>query len=144
MGYNLFLDDLRRPKDAYISSACPSKKGLIEDLTSLEKKSGIDNNDWVIVRSYKEFVDVVEERGLPDAVSFDHDLDYEHIKHYYNVTKDTGVIEYGNLKIKTGKHCATFLIDKCRELSPEKLPKFYVHSANYQGSVEIRKELGKL
>lgn len=46
MTYNLYLDDIRTPKQ----------------------------NGWVIVRSYQEAVDYVTKHGLPFMVSFDHDL----------------------------------------------------------------------
>lgn len=46
MSYNLFLDDIRIPKEG----------------------------DWVIVRSYQEFVDTIKTKGNPAVISFDHDL----------------------------------------------------------------------
>ena len=44
--YNLFLDDIRTPK----------------------------NGDWTIARSFAEAVSIVEKHGYPAHVSFDHDL----------------------------------------------------------------------
>ena len=46
MTYKLFLDDLRDPI----------------------------NNDWVIARSSKEAIEVVEKHGMPIEITFDHDL----------------------------------------------------------------------
>jgi hypothetical protein len=143
MSYNLFLDDLRKPEHAYIYPKRDSG-GVIITSSSLKNLSGIDNDDWVIVRSYEEFVSTIEERGLPIAVSFDHDLDEEHIRHYYKVTESTGVIEYGNLKIKTGKHCAEYFVEQCKKQNIDWLPYVYVHSANRWGVKEIRKVLEKL
>jgi hypothetical protein len=143
MSYNLFLDDLRDPKNAYITST-EDVCGTIMIGKSLETVSGISNDDWFIVRNYEDFVSVIEKDGLPDAVSFDHDLHYEHIKHYYKVTESTGVIEYGNLKHKTGKHCAEYLAQRCTELQPQLPPKVFVHSANKYGAIEINKVLSQI
>lgn len=58
MSYNLYLDDFRDP----IDSAFYRKEKVYAEL------------DWIVVRSYNEFVKKVEELGIPDVVSFDHDL----------------------------------------------------------------------
>ena len=143
MSYNLFLDDIRQPSHAYIYPKRDSA-GIIIDARSLKNTSGIDDTDWVVVRNYADFVRALDERGLPAAVSFDHDLHEEHIKHYYSVTESTGVIEYGNLKEKTGKHCAEAFIEKCKQMQPNKLPDVYVHSANKYGAEQIRAVLKEL
>lgn len=143
MSYNLFLDDLRKPEHAYISPKRDSNSIIITS-NSLANVSGVSNDDWVIVRCYEEFVQTLEKRGLPKTVSFDHDLHEEHIKHYYIVTETTGVIEYGNLKEKTGKHCAEAFVEKCKETKPAKLPDIYVHSANKYGAEQIRIVLKEL
>jgi hypothetical protein len=56
----------------------------------------------------------------------------------------TGIIEYGNLKHKTGKHCAEFLIDKWTKSTKINTPVTYIHSANIYGAEEIKKVLAKL
>lgn len=61
--YSLYLDDLRNPK-----TVPPF-------------------GEWVIARSYDEAVQVVTEKGLPDYVSFDHDLGDETTKTGYDVCK---------------------------------------------------------
>lgn len=59
----LFLDDIRLPIDclAFI------KRSKIDTQIYL-------NDTWEIVRSYDEFVAWIERHGLPDFISFDHDL----------------------------------------------------------------------
>jgi ASC-1-like (ASCH) protein len=143
MSYNLFLDDLRKPEHAYIY---PKRNGagLIIETQSLKHVSNVDNDNWIVVRNYDDFVKTIEEKGLPDVVSFDHDLHEEHIKHYYSVTEKTGIIEYGNLKVKTGKHCAEYFVQKYKELCPTYIPHVYVHSANQWGAQEIRKVLKEI
>jgi hypothetical protein len=136
MSYNLFLDDLRCPKDAYIYPR-KDENGTFLVSRNLLIVSGIPESDWVVVRTYDEFVKTIDERGIPVAVSFDHDLHTEHIEHYFKVTALTGVIEYGNLKHKTGKHCAEFLVDKLRSSVDVKTPMTYIHSANIYGAAEI-------
>ena len=143
MSYNLFLDDLRKPDHAYIH---PKRDGnnIVITSHSLQNMSGVPNDEWVVVRTYEEFVRAIEERGIPNVVSLDHDLDEEHIRHYYRVTEVTGVVEYENLKVKTGKHCAEYFVQKCKELKPERLPDVYIHSANKYGAEEIKRVLEEL
>lgn len=58
MSYNLFLDDIRYPLGAYEYTRFPALKELT----------------FHIVRNYDEFVDIITKTGLPDFISFDHDL----------------------------------------------------------------------
>lgn len=81
----MFLDDLRNPPD---------------------------NGPWIIVRSFDEFVDWIEKNGMPDFISFDHDL-------------GDGV--------PTGMDCAKWLVE--HELP---LKNFAVHSANPPGRANIQ------
>ncbi len=143
MSYNLFLDDMRKPEHAYIH---PKRDGnsIVITSHSLENMSGVPNNDWVVVRTYEDFVQTIEEKGIPNAVSFDHDLDEEHIRHYYKVTESTGVIKYDNLKVKTGKHCAEYFVQKYKELQPPHIPHVYIHSANQWGVQEIKRALKEI
>ena len=135
---NLFLDDQRNPEHAYLHLDSSASS------VSLVEHSGIHQDDWVIARTYEEFVKCITKLGLPDVVSFDHDLDDEHIKHYFMVTQDTGIIEYGNLKEKTGKHCAEYLAQEWVKQNKPKPIKTFVHSANYWGQIEIKKVLKEL
>jgi len=58
----LFLDDIRDPKDAY----------------TYTKKEVFQREDWHIVRNYQAFADRILEKGLPEMISFDHDLADQH------------------------------------------------------------------
>jgi hypothetical protein len=129
--YNLFLDDIRYPNGAY----------LYDKDVNLIDATGIPTNQWQIVRSYESFVRYINKNGLPDTVSFDHDLHFEHIRHYHEVTQPTGgVIEYGNLEHKTGKSCAEFLVRKWEECGKPPL-RVYIHSANQYGAKNIKEVL---
>ena len=32
------------------------------------------SNDWIVARSSKEAIEIIQSKGLPDSISFDHDL----------------------------------------------------------------------
>ena len=71
---------------------------------------------WDIVRNYDEFVFWVRLNGVPDEVSFDHDL--------------------GDDNVKTGYDCAKWLGQYCIEKNIP-FPKWNVHSANPVGKANI-------
>ena len=141
--YNLFLDDVRRVEHAYIHSKL-TPENTLTDVKSLVDVSGIPIENWVVVRNYKDFTDAITLLGLPEVVSFDHDLAESHMQHYFEVTSISGVIEYEKLKEKTGKHCAEFLVDMWNKNGRVKPIKTFVHSANVYGVVEIEKVLKQL
>jgi hypothetical protein len=91
MKKKLYLDDIRTPK----------------------------TEGWDIVRSYDEFVNWITENGIPDEISFDHDLDKEHI---------------------TGYDAAKWLGKYCID-NGLPLPEFNVHSANPVGKLNIESYL---
>lgn len=88
--------------------------------------------DWIIVRTYDEFVNCILESGMPGLISFDHDIEADQI--------DDGVLDIKNCKIiygKTGYDCAKWLTTYCEEYDM-KLPQYFVHSANPVGAANIR------
>lgn len=143
MSYFLFLDDQRMPQDAYIYPR-RNEKGLILIGASLEEVSNIPRGNWEIVRSYDEFVATIESKGIPNAVSFDHDLHEDHVSYYLSETSQTGLIDYSLFTVKTGKDCAQYFVDKLKQLGHTSKPKMFVHSANKWGAVEIKKVLNQL
>ena len=130
MSYNLFLDDVRMPKDAWLYG---------RKVITLLEATGI--KDWIIVRNYDEFTSMIDHNGIPDVVSFDHDLHFEHMRHYFDVVVKTGIVEYSNLKYKTGLACAEYLVRSCHKHNVP-LPQCYVHSANEVGRENIKRLLG--
>jgi hypothetical protein len=122
----LFLDDVRNP------SQC---------LSYCYKWYGLDNlrykkEDWEIVRNYDQFVAWITENGLPDLVSFDHDLAEAH---YHESMYKGGKVYMKYLETvseKTGAHCAQWLIDYCID-NKKLLPEFMVHSMNPVGRENI-------
>lgn len=114
MHYNLFLDDLRS----------------VEDVTYLS----LPYVDWTIVRSYEEFKEALAKQGIPQIVSFDHDLTGEHYPTGSNSADD--IIPYDEYETKTGLACAKELVDACdRACAP--IPTCYVHSFNQAGRKNI-------
>lgn len=121
--YNLYLDDIREPNQSF-------------------KKTG-DNryNDlkWKVVRNYQEFIEQIVLHGIPNIVSFDHDLGEEHINYYF----DNGGRENppdplkAKFKEKTGYDCAKFLVNYCTE-NGLPMPEYLIHSSNPVGSENIR------
>lgn len=91
MTYYLFLDDERSPADV-TWIALPTRQPTI-------------------VRSYVEFVACVERYGVPDFVSFDHDLADAHIPE------------------RTGYDCAKWLVEYCADTGA-RFPDYTVHSMN--------------
>lgn len=124
----LWLDDLRDP---YLD---------------LEKKVPHKENAEIIwVKNYNEFTERIKKYGLPDVISFDHDLAEEHYtpeeywNDYYASKKYQESQDYVE---KTGLDCAKWLIKYCLNNDLE-LPEYYVHSANPVGRDKIKLKLDK-
>ncbi len=98
MDYKLFLDDVRNVGDVY-------------------KK--MSNDDFIVVRTYDEFVSCIKDNGLPDFISFDNDL---------------GLDAFGNTALD-GYAAAKWLVYESN-LDLRSL-KFNVHSANPVATIQI-------
>lgn len=90
---------------------------------------------WDVVRSYAEFVAFIKLHGVPDVISFDHDLGDEH---YAIVDWEGKLIEgteipYDKFQEKTGYDCAKWLVEN--NLLPEE---YRVHSMNPVGAMNIK------
>ena len=115
MSYYLFLDDLRNPSDV---SWVQIPRDRIYD----------------IVRSYEEFVSCVNRIGLPDFVTFDHDLADEHYVAMLAECEGKKDVYYG--VEKSGYDCAKWLVDYCVD-NGAKFPDYMVHSMNPIGRERI-------
>ncbi len=98
MKYNLFLDDIRIVKKVYPK---------------------MEESDFIIVRNYEAFVQVIKRNGLPSFISFDNDL---------------GLNSKGAVA-KDGYDCAKWLVYQSK-LDLKKF-KFMVHSANPVAKIQI-------
>jgi hypothetical protein len=97
---------------------------------------------WVIVRNFEEFQNYILGNGVPDMISFDHDLGEEHYHDYANQVSKMGwqAPDYDHYKTKTGYDCAKWLCDYI-EANPAldwKLRYCQVHSHNPVGATNIQ------
>lgn len=86
---------------------------------------------WIVVRNYYAFITIIENKGVPDIISFDHDLADVH---YKQQTFDYDAPDYE----KTGYHCAQWLIYHCIDNNKELPTEVIVHSMNPTGSLNIK------
>ena len=95
------------------------------------------DKDWVVVRSYDEFVDKVNEIGLDniDVISLDHDLGDTAMAEWHRSVYQNYTLDYNNIKEKTGYDCAKWLVDQWME--GKSVVDVYTHSANAIGSANI-------
>lgn len=101
MTYKLFLDDIRFPPDY--------------------------DEDWIIARSMQDAIWIVEQRGAPVWIAFDHDLADEH----YII---------GQTHEKTGYDFAKWFCDYVSDNDVELVEEFgySVHSMNPVGAANIK------
>ena len=97
----LYLDDVR----------CPKTEG------------------WDVVRTYDDFIDWITKNGLPEEVSFDHDLAEIH----YDPSTQTEDFKYYE---KTGYDAAKWMCEYCWT-NGLPIPEYNVHSANPGGRDNI-------
>ena len=114
MDYNLFLDDMRHPKDV--------------------KWIKLPLVNWRTVKTYKDFVAMIKKDGLPAKIAFDHDLADEHY-----ITGEPE-IKYSHFREKTGYDAAKWLVDYCVEWDKD-LPDYFIHTLNPIGGLNIKSVL---
>jgi hypothetical protein len=123
LNYFLFLDDVRDPADAYLYT----------------KQTMFLINTWIVVRNFDEFKSHIESFGIPDFISFDHDIadshyTPEHLWDDYEKSKEWQ--EQQDHKEKTGYDCALWLTEYCMD-NERDLPEYYCHSMNPVGKDKI-------
>jgi len=121
MSYNLFLDDIRMPKETFDYTF---QQIYLEE-------------EWIIVRNYHAFIKLIEGKGIPEIISFDHDLADEHYDPQIMNDMSYGEI-YDMFDEKTGYHCAKWLIDYCIDNQKELPARIMIHSMNPAGSMNIK------
>ena len=123
----LWLDDRRNP---FLNSIGVSRQG---------------ERDYEVhwVRDYHEFMQWLSTFGLPDAISFDHDLAEEHYtpEYFWDNYEESKKFQKWKSQFYTegtGLDCAEYLIDYCK-CSKTNLPVVFIHSANPVGADKIAK-----
>ena len=93
---------------------------------------------WFVVRNYDQFVDWISTNGMPDFVSFDHDLAEEHIDDFFRQKLSQGYQHpnYEEYTEKTGLDCGKWLVDYCQN-NKIALCGCSVHSHNPVGASNI-------
>lgn len=119
---HLFLDDTRWPRDV---------SWVNFDYTNI---------DWLIVRSYEQFVKALSDTDSFSIISFDHDLDQSASLECVRSITHKCDYNYNRVKLKTGKDCALYLKQVCDNGYP--IPKYLVHTLNPQGANNIIEVLG--
>ncbi len=124
----LFLDDERAPIDC---------------ATYMYRRAvdcRVYHKEWHIVRSHGQFINWIEENGLPEFISFDYDLtDNFELKATLPVEE---WFDFVNNKDYKGIDCAKWLLKYCSD-NNNPLPAFAVHSANHYGTIEINELIKK-
>lgn len=118
----VYLDDVRTPLGVFYDTRY-DHVGKIEE--------------WVVVRSYDEFVAKVQELGLANIalISLDHDLGPSAMKEWKENVYKNYELDYDNIEEKTGYDCAKWLVE--RWMDGEPIVKVVTHSANAIGSANI-------
>ena len=83
MTYNLFIDDMRNPSDVLL---CLGKK-------------------WAIAHSKAEAVEIVNELGMPEFISFDHDMTDAHYNGDYSDGQTGADIAFTLVQLFNGVMC---------------------------------------
>lgn len=124
MSYKLFLDDFREVRQAaqYMFPRIGSNNNLYNE------------DGWIVAKNYDEFTDIILKNGIPDLISYDHDLADEH---YIACDKGENRDDY---KEKTGLDCAKWMLEFCKSLNKDH-PPYFIHSMNPIGTENIRKLL---
>lgn len=106
MIYNIYLDDVRTPLD----------------------------NTWVVVRSYDEFIEKINELGLEniELISLDHDLGDSALREWHTNVYHNYTLNYDNITEKTGMDCTKWLIEQWLDKKP--VCNIKIHSANAIGA----------
>lgn len=122
----LWLDDIRNPWEH-------QWKRMIDSFDPIN----VTCPYWV--KNYAEFINWIQLNGLPEIISFDHDLADEHYtpEEYWNdYDSSKAYQESMEYTEKTGYDCAKWLVDYCIDNDID-LPKYYCHSFNPVGKDNI-------
>jgi hypothetical protein len=98
---------------------------FIDDVRELTDITGLPEGDWAVVRSYSEVMSYLLIKGMPDFISFDHDLGDDNYDGY-KIAQD--LCKCDDAERTKGVEYLTF---------PDGFD-FSVHSANPVGSENIR------
>ena len=115
------------------------KTALYLDNTKIPIENIPGYHPWIVVKNYNEFTEYIIANGIPDLISFDHDLAKEHIDDYFKQFAEKGFQhpDYESYTEKTGLDCAKFVVEYCQRMNTS-LKYCSVHSANPVGAQNIQ------
>ena len=130
---NILNDELKLLDNLDLNESNILFKWSVDLHNKVNKKLGFEYGT-----TYDEFVNWIKQNGLPDLISFDHDLADEHIQYYFDNgghhnppnPQETTFTE------KTGYDCAKWLVEYCMKKGV-KHPPYQVHSMNPIGKQNI-------
>jgi hypothetical protein len=128
---------LLKTKNIKMSTELKTALYLDDERTPTETIPGYQ--PWIVVRNYDEFTEYITTNGIPDLISFDHDLAEEHMDDYFKQFAEKGFQQpnYESYKEKTGMDCANFLVEYCQRMKVS-LKYCAVHSHNPVGAANIQ------
>ena len=118
----LWLDDLRDPNDYLYRKAPKSPSAaFIRNRVFYDKLNSEYELKFTWVKNLEEFKNNIISNGLPDFVSFDHDL---------------------GKGLSKGSECAQWLLSYCKDNGLQ-MPRWFAHSANSNGRAAIESILSE-
>jgi hypothetical protein len=116
------------------------KKALYLDDVRTPTETIPGYHPWNVVRNYDEFKEWILKNGVPDLISFDHDLADEHTQDYFKQVAAQGYQhpDYPSYKEKTGLDCAKWLCEAYCYPTNVELKQCCIHSHNPVGAKNIQ------
>jgi hypothetical protein len=95
------------------------------------------DKDWLVVRNFHEFVNLVNKVGLEsiELISLDHDLGDSAMREWHKNVYHNYALNYDNITEKTGMDCTKWLVEQWLDGKP--VVDVVIHSANAIGSANM-------
>jgi hypothetical protein len=95
------------------------------------------DKDWLVVRNFHEFVNLVNKVGLEsvELISLDHDLGDSAMREWHKNVYHNYTLNYDNITEKTGMDCTKWLVEQWLDGKP--VVDVVIHSANAIGSANM-------
>ena len=120
----LWLDDIRNPH-------------IGDWLMAYAPQFAYGEGEVVWVKNFDDFVSHIKFKGIPDMISFDHDLGEDVAREKVRMGTSKRQARKQKKETKSGFDCAKWLVDYCID-NEIPIPHFGVHSANPVGAENIR------
>ncbi len=122
--------DLVQAEADYLKEYPPLKTCVFVDDRKFPKVKLEGYGNWIWLKSYVDLVEYLSYRGIPEYISFDHDLHEEHERDFErNELAGIAAIEYEGFEHATGLRCIQYLCEFA-ELNGLPLQTIGIHCAN--------------